>query len=129
MPAKGRRVASRQAQLGRRRRQQGRGAGSIPGSPVDVAEVNPQEADSVSPTPQAAVVGQTANPTQSAPAAAPAPAPAPAPARFRPRVGARATQGQARTDQAYSHLSSELRRILILVGVLLIVLVGLAVVL
>ena len=125
MPAKGRRVASRQAQLGRRRRQQGRGAGSIPGSPVDVAEVNPQEADSVSPTPQAAVVGQTANPTQSAPASAPAPAPG----RFRPRVGARATQGQARTDQAYSHLSSELRRILILVGVLLIVLVGLAVVL
>ena len=123
MPAKGRRVASRQAQLGRRRRQQGRGAGSIPGSPVDVAEVNPQEADSVSPTPQAAVVGQTANPTQSAPASAPAPG------RFRPRVGARATQGQARTDQAYSHLSSELRRILILVGVLLIVLVGLAVVL
>lgn len=127
MPAKGRRVASRQAQLGRRRRQQGRGAGSIPGSPVDVAEVNTQEADPVSPTPQAAVVGQTANPTQSAPAAAPTPAPAPA--RFRPRVGARATQGQARTDQAYSHLSSELRRILILVGVLLIVLVGLAVVL
>ena len=127
MPAKGRRVASRQAQLGRRRRQQGRGAGSIPGSPVDVAEVNPQEADPVFPTPQAAVVGQTANPTQSAPAAAPTPAPAPA--RFRPRVGARATQGQARTDQAYSHLSSELRRILILVGVLLIVLIGLAVVL
>ena len=127
MPAKGRRVASRQAQLSRRRRQQGRGAGSIPGSPVDVAEVNTQEADPVSPTPQAAVVGQTANPTQSAPAAAPTPAPAPA--RFRPRVGARATQGQARTDQAYSHLSSELRRILILVGVLLIVLVGLAVVL
>jgi cobalamin biosynthesis Mg chelatase CobN len=125
MPAKGRRVASRQAQLGRRRRQQGRGAGSIPGSPVDVAEVNTQEADPVSPTPQAAVVGQTANPTQSATAAAPAPAPA----RFRPRVGARATQGQARTDQAYSHLSSELRRILILVGVLLIVLIGLAVVL
>ena len=123
MPAKGRRVASRQAQLGRRRRQQGRGAGSIPGSPVDVAEVNTQEADPVSPTPQAAVVGQTANPTQSATAAAPAPA------RFRPRVGARATQGQARTDQAYSHLSSELRRILILVGVLLIVLIGLAVVL
>ena len=123
MPAKGRRVASRQAQLGRRRRQQGRGAGSIPGSPVDVAEVNTQEADPVSPTPQAAVVGQTANPTQSAPASAPAPG------RFRPRVGARATQGQARTDQAYSHLSSELRRILILVGVLLIVLIGLAVVL
>ena len=123
MPAKGRRVASRQAQLSRRRRQQGRGAGSIPGSPVDVAEVNTQEADPVSPTPQAAVVGQTANPTQSAPASAPAPG------RFRPRVGARATQGQARTDQAYSHLSSELRRILILVGVLLIVLVGLAVVL
>ena len=125
MPAKGRRVASRQAQLGRRRRQQGRGAGSIPGSSVDVAEVNPQEADPASPTPQAAVVGQTANPTQSAPTAAPAPAPG----RFRPRVGARATQGQARTDQAYSHLSSELRRILILVGVLLIVLIGLAVVL
>lgn len=123
MPAKGRRVASRQAQLSRRRRQQGRGAGSIPGSPVDVAEVNTQEADPVSPTPQAAVVGQTANPTQSAPASAPAPG------RFRPRVGARATQGQARTDQAYSHLSSELRRILILVGVLLIVLIGLAVVL
>ena len=118
MPAKGRRIASRQAQLGRRRRQQSRKAeenGSV--TVAAPADIPPETA---APANGAAAVPAAAD-SVSAAATGPATAPARAPRR----------SGQPRTDRAaaYTHLGSELRRILILAGILLAVLLGLSFVL
>ena len=116
MPAKGRRIASRQAQLGRRRRQQSRKAeenGSVTvATPADIPPETTTPANGAAVTVPAAADSA---------AAGPATAPARAPRR----------SGQPRTDRAaaYTHLGSELRRILILVGILLAVLLGLSFVL
>ena len=112
MPAKGRRIASRQAQLGRRRRQQNR---------------KTEESLAVSVAAPADIPAETAAPANAAaatPAAAESAGPAAAPARAPRRPAA----GQTRTDRsaAYTHLGSEVRRILILAGILLAVLVGLS---
>ena len=112
MPAKGRRIASRQAQLGRRRRQQNR---------------KTEESLAVSVAAPADIPVETAAPANAAaanPAAAESAGPAAAPARAPRRPAA----GQTRTDRsaAYTHLGSEVRRILILAGILLAVLVGLS---
>ena len=115
MPAKGRRIASRQAQLGRRRRQQNR---------------KTEESLAVSVAAPADIPAETAAPANAAASANPAaanpshPGPAATPARAPRRPAA----GQTRTDRsaAYTHLGSEMRRILILAGILLAVLVGLS---
>lgn len=112
MPAKGRRIASRQAQLGRRRRQQNR---------------KTEESLAVSVAAPADIPAETAAPANAAaanPSAAESAGPAAAPARAPRRPAA----GQTRTDRsaAYTHLGSEVRRILILAGILLAVLVGLS---
>ena len=116
MPAKGRRIASRQAQLGRRRRQSRKieesGAVTI-AAPSDI----PQE--TAAPANGAAAAIPAATTAANTPAGtAPATTPARAPRR----------SGQTRTDRAaaYTHLGSELRRILILAGILLAVLLGLS---
>ena len=115
MPAKGRRIASRQAQLGRRRRQQNR---------------KTEESLAVSVAAPADIPAETAAPANAAAAANPAAAnPAPAgPAATPARAPRRPAAGQTRTDRsaAYTHLGSEMRRILILAGILLAVLVGLS---
>ena len=118
MPAKGRRIASRQAQLGRRRRQQSRKAeenGSV--TVAAPADISPETA---APAHGAAAIPAAAD-SSSAATTSPATAPARAPRR----------SGQPRTDRAaaYIHLGSELRRILILVGILLVVLIALSFVL
>ena len=118
MPAKGRRIASRQAQLGRRRRQQSRKAeenGSVTvAAPADIPPETAAPANGATATPAAAD-------SVSAATTGPATTPARAPRR----------SGQPRTDRAaaYTHLGSELRRILILVGILLAVLIALSFVL
>ena len=119
MPAKGRRIASRQAQLGRRRRQQSRKAeenGSV--TVAAPADIPPETA---TPANGAAAAVPAAADSATAAATGPATAPARAPRR----------SGQPRTDRAaaYTHLGSELRRILILVGILLAVLLALSFVL
>ncbi len=114
MPAKGRRIASRQAQLGRRRRQSRKieESGTVTvAAPSDI----PQE---------------TAAPANGAAAAVPAAAAASPTTDGMATATARAPRrsGQLRTDRAaaYTHLGSELRRILILAGILLAVLLGLS---
>ena len=117
MPAKGRRIASRQAQLGRRRRQQNRKTEES--LAVSVAAPADIPAETAAPA-NAAATGPAAAETARASTAGPAAAPA--------RVPRRPAAGQTRTDRsaAYTHLGSEMRRILILAGILLAVLVGLS---
>jgi len=111
MPAKGRRIASRQAQLGRRRRQQNR---------------KTEESLAVSVAAPADIPAETAAPANAA--AAPSAAESTGPAASTARAPRRPAAGQTRTDRsaAYTHLGSEVRRILILAGILLAVLVGLS---
>ena len=118
MPAKGRRIASRQAQLGRRRRQQNRKTEES--LAVSVAAPADIPAETAGPAANAAATGPAAAETARASTAGPAATPARAPRR--------PAAGQTRTDRsaAYTHLGSEMRRILILAGILLAVLVGLS---
>ena len=113
MPAKGRRIASRQAQLGRRRRQQNR---------------KTEESLAVSVAAPADIPAETAAPANAAAAPAAANSAPAGPAAVPARAPRRPAAGQTRTDRsaAYTHLGSEVRRILILAGILLAVLVGLS---
>ena len=118
MPAKGRRIASRQSQLNRRRRQQSRKAEES----ATVTVAAPSDIPPETPAPDngsaaASTAIATPAPTRSTPASRPQRAPAPVAA--------------ARTDRAaaYTHLGSEIRRILTLAAILLAVLIGLSVVL
>lgn len=113
MPAKGRRIASRQAQLGRRRRQQSR---------------KTEESLAVSVAAPADIPAETAAPANAAAATGSAAAESAGPAAAPARAPRRPAAGQTRTDRsaAYTHLGSEVRRILILAGILLAVLVGLS---
>lgn len=118
MPAKGRRIASRQSQLNRRRRQQSRKAEESATVTVAApADISPDTSAPDNDSAVAATAVAAPAPTRSAPAIRPQRAPAPVAA--------------ARTDRAaaYTHLGSELRRILTLVAILLTVLIGLSVVL
>lgn len=116
MPAKGRRIASRQAQLGRRRRQQSRKTEES----LAVSVAAPADIPAETAAPANAAAAPAAAETARASTAGPATTPARAPRR--------PAAGQSRTDRsaAYTHLGSEMRRILILAGILLAVLVGLS---
>ena len=120
MPAKGRRVASRQAQLGRRRRRAARVADDT--SPVAAVAVDDEAPGNTA----VGVPSPVAEGTAAAPVSG---APAPARATSPGRAVRNQTRNRADLPLAYTHLSSELRRILIMAGVLLVVLVVLAVVL
>ena len=113
MPAKGRRIASRQAQLGRRRRQSRKTEES---GAVTVAAPADIPTETAAPANGAAAMPAAVAPATDGMAAAATPARAPR------------RSGQLRTDRAaaYTHLGSELRRILILAGILLAVLLGLS---
>lgn len=118
MPGKGRRVASRQAELGKKRRRQTRGAASVTAEGSEAVAVT-----------QAVTTGETAVATEvreSPPVAA----------RSQPPVRSRSnapqanrTPTRARLDRpaAYNYVMPELRRILIMSGTLLGVLIGLSV--
>ena len=128
MPAKGRRVASRQAQLGRRRRRQAHSPGDIPAVATVVTEEEPADTTvkTAPPTADGTSVGSaSAAPVNGSPAAAPSRAPA----SVRPsRSGRSPAQNRNEVPMAYTHLGSELRRILTLAGALLVILVVLTVV-
>ena len=114
MPDKGRRVASRQAQLGRRKRRQNRGPSGAPSDGATTAIAENQPADRV-----ATQEREPTTPTQDARAAAPS-RPAPASLRRSP------TRARAERPMAYNYIGPELRRILILFGVQIVILVVLA---
>lgn len=113
MPAKGRRIASRQAQLGRRRRQSRK---TEEGGAVTIAAPSDIPTETAAPANGAAAMPAAVAPATDGMAAATPPARAPR------------RSGPTRTDRAaaYTHLGSELRRILILAGILLAVLLGLS---
>lgn len=114
MPGKGRRVASRQAQLGRRRRRQNRGPGGTQTSERPAEDSRNQAAKTAATTveepPEPAPDGRATAPSRSA-----SPAAQPRPARTR-----------AERPPAYNYIAPELRRIVILAGILTIVLIVLA---
>ena len=114
MPGKGRRVASRQAQVGSRRRRQHRGPSGTPAGGPATANPDDEAASAVA--------------TEAPEAPAPQPKTEAAP---EPRSAAPAPQRPAartRTDRpaAYNYVTSEVRRILIVAGALTAVLVALA---
>ena len=109
MPGKGRRMASRQAELGRRRRRQNRASAAVAAPPAgpspNTAHVAGPQEDSSAPVAQE-------TPQQQRPTPAPAPA---APSRSR---GDR--------PAAYNYMVPEVRRISIMAGVLLVGLIALS---
>ena len=117
MPAKGKRVASRQAQLNRRRRRQTRAG--VEGD-VQTAEAAGGPATATI-APPAATTTVAATETASAPETQ---------ALARTEVARDAERGRnpSRNSQplAYTHLSTEFRRITILAGVVLVVLIAIS---
>ena len=110
MPAKGRRIASRQAQVGRKRRRQVRGPSAVPGTGAGTAIAEPGDAAE-----GATVVAEVASATATArPTAAPAAAPinAPNPARLR-----------GERPAATNYVKAEVIRISIMAGTLTAVLI------
>ena len=116
MPGKGRRVASRQAQIGRKRRRQGRSTEAVAGDGPLVAEES-------APVATAAPEAQ-AEPQSSAPVSAPQ---APVQSTHAQSSPQRSTP-RNRLDRptAYNYVAPEVRRILIMAGVLLAVLIALS---
>ena len=115
MPAKGKRVAARQAQLNRRRRRQARAVGE------DGMQTAGEEGGSATATMvRPAAVSTSA---QGSDAGQGQPSPAPAPAR---PPATSAAQGRNAQPMAYTHLPRELRRILILAAIVTAVLIGLS---
>ncbi len=113
MPGKGRRVASRQAQLGRRRRKPGRPEVGIPSSqaPAAVAESQSVDAVEIQPERPVAPVGDNRETV---------------PARPVPAAPQRVPRSRIERPAAYNYVGNEVRRILIMSGILLAVLIVLA---
>ena len=114
MPGKGRRVASRQAQLGRRRRKPARPDGGIPSSQAPAAVAESQTVDAVDTQPERPVapVGVSREAV---------------PARPVPAVSPRVPRSRIERPAAYNYVAAEVRRILIMSGILLVVLIFLAI--
>ena len=114
MPGKGRRVASRQAQLGRRRRKPARPEAERPSSQAPAAVAESESVDAVDTQPERPVapagVSREAVPAHSVPAA--------------PQ---RVPRSRIERPTAYNYVAAEVRRILIMSGVLLAVLIVLAI--
>ena len=117
MPAKGKRVASRQAQLNRRRRRQAR-AGADTTSQTAVMEGEPVST-TVAPPVRTATVNAAANI---------APAASQAQALAETSSDADRSRGPSRAAQpmAYTHLGAEFKRITILAGIVTVVLVAIS---
>lgn len=117
MPGKGKRVAARQAQLNRRRRRQARSAAE------GGAQAATEEGSAVATTIAPPVAATTTTAAASADAGPVNPQPAPAAAR---PAATSSPQGRNAQPMAYTHLAGELRRILILVGIVSAVLIGIS---
>ena len=104
MPDKGRRVAARQAKLSQRRKKQGRAPSGSPTVAPTSAAVEAQ--------PDGRAAAQTQRP---------APTPAAPPAARQVQASPARTPAQARTERplTYSYIGTEFRRILILSGLAL----------
>ena len=115
MPGKARRVASRQAQLNRKKRQQ-RGPSGIPTVHATVATEDPKSDEETS-----SQANDTSEPTQAVATATRPTAPATGETRSARPVGA----GRLRREQVTSvnYVGSELRRILIMASVVLAVII------
>ena len=118
MPGKARRVASRQAQLNQRRKKQQRGPRGIP-----VAQPMASPEDDQAGLGVATQVAESAAPTS---APSPRPQPSPAAGRTGPAAGSLAPS-RARREYTTStnYIGAELRRILVMAGVVLAVLIAL----
>jgi hypothetical protein len=114
MPDKGRRVASRQAQLGRRKRRQNRSPGGAPSDGTAIAIAENQQAERV-----ATQERERITPAQDTRPVAPS-RPVPTSLRRSP------TRVRAERSMAYNYVGSELRRIVIIYGGLIVILVVLA---
>ena len=118
MPGKGRRVASRQAGLGKKRRRQTRGAASVTAEGSEAVAVTP-----------AVTPGETAVATEvreSPPVAARSQSPVQSRSNA-PQANRTPTRARLDRPAAYNYVMPELRRILIMSGTLLGVLIGLSV--
>ena len=115
MPAKGRRVASRQAQLNRRRRRQGRAGTESAVQTVDIDE----SPTSTSVAPPAGQGIASAGESETVAVAGP---------QERREVSREAEgsriQNRSTQPMAYTHLATEFRRITILAGIVTVVLVA-----
>ena len=115
MPAKGKRVAVRQAQLNRRRRRQARSVAED-GEPSAV-----REGGSATASITASATAATATEVPSGDAGQGQPQPASVSVRS---PVASSSQSRSAQPMAYTHLARELRRILILAGIVTVVLLG-----
>jgi hypothetical protein len=114
MPGKGRRVASRQAELGKRRRRQGRGAGGVIAGGSEAGAATATEPLVASDLPESpAFAKRTESPVP--------PRPIPPQAHRSP------TRARLDRPAAYNYVVPELRRILIMSGTALAVLVAISV--
>lgn len=121
MPGKARRIASRQAQLSRRRKRQQRGPSGIPTPPPAGTEVDGRAVG--------ATVPQAAEATEAVPVTG-RPRPGSAPARPTPvSPAARPIRARGERPSTYNYVGSELRRILILAGSVVAIIIVLAIVL
>ncbi len=116
MPAKGKRVASRQAQLNRRKRRQTRAAGDDAAGMASSTEAAPTSAV-IAPPNAASAAGATARETGNSSGS-------PARATISRSAARGQTQNRAGQEIAYRSLAPELRRILILAGILTVVLIA-----
>ena len=124
MAGKSRRVASRQAQLGRKRKKQPKGAAAPTSTVMAPVEVDGQHTETAVP--------RVVEPTTPTPSPTPSPATAPVPARptATPAVAPRSasasrTPGRARGERlaTSSYIGAEMRRILILAVAVLVIIV------
>ncbi|HEU0020695.1 MAG TPA: hypothetical protein VFR55_03345 [Dehalococcoidia bacterium] len=114
MPGKGRRVASRQAELGKRRRRQGRVAGSVVTGGSEAGVATPAQSSVANGVRESPAVARKAESLAQ-----------PRPTSPQPHRG----PARARLDRpaAYNYVIPELRRVLILSGALLVILIGISI--
>lgn len=118
MPGKARRIASRQAQLNRKRKRQQRGPSGIPPPPPVGADVDGHAvgATAAQATGTTEAVQATGRPRPSSAAAHPTPA-------------ARPLRTRGERPSTYNYIGSELRRILIMAGSVVAIIIVLGIVL
>ena len=117
MPGKGRRVASRQAQLGQRRRRQVRGPSEVAGPTVNAVPESSEEAGVSTAVKEPQAQAAESRTARTSPVAA-----------ERAAAGLSRRLGRSRSDQqvVYSHIGPEIKRILLFAGILLVVLIVLS---
>lgn len=119
MPGKARRVASRQAQLNRRRKRQQRGPSGIPPPPPVGTDVDGRAIDATG-VAQATGATEAVHITER---------PRPGSAAARPTPAARPFRVRGERPSTYNYVGSEFRRILIIAGSVVAIIIVLGIVL